>query len=175
MDVNSGAVYEHVEKSLISCTYWIEIAENQAQCLISSWIQSQERLGYDNKTTPQSQWLRTMRVTCPRNLLQVCLSVVLCIPLTPEPGWCRSLEWLLVIVAEGRKESVTNCEAALKAFGREGEISLLLIHIWPKEVIWPFITSRRKWSVVFPNMRTRNNWWISITTIRTLLDFLHES
>lgn len=49
-----------------------------------------------------------------------------------------------MIVAEGRKESVTNCEAALKAFGREGDISFLLIHIWPKEVIWPFITSRRK-------------------------------
>lgn len=49
---------------------------------------------------------------------------------------------LLVIVAEGRKESMTNCEVALKALEGKWETSLPFIYIWPKEVIWTFITLR---------------------------------
>lgn len=57
---------------------------------------------------------------------------------------------LLVIVAERRKESVTNCEVALKAFGREvGDTTSAHIYL-AKEVIWPFITSRGERSTVFP-------------------------
>lgn len=128
-----------LKESPISYTYWIAIAKNQTQCLITSWIQSwiqsQDRRGYDNKTTPQFQWLKTIRVTHTGNPLQGWPAVVLCIRLTPGPGWCNShylghCWWLWQ--REGKKVWQI-VKWLLKLLEGKWETPLLLIYIWQRK------------------------------------------
>lgn len=167
----------------VSYTYGIEIAKIQTQCLATSWIQSfisQFRLlGLlcDNETTLQSQWLKTIKglfLTLAAFALQAGWQFCSAQPSLPVSGWWSHCHldycwWLW------KKRKLMNCELALKAFERKWE-TLLLISIWPKQVMWSFITSRGQGGVILPCVRTRNNWWIALmTVIKNLLDFSHES
>ena len=67
------------------------------------------------------------------------------------------------------------CELTLKVFKGKWKTSLL-IYVWPKQVVWPFITSKGQGGTILPSMRTGNTWWTALmTTIKTLLEFVCQS
>lgn len=68
-----------------------------------------------------------------------------------------------------------HCELSLKVFKGKWKTSLL-IYIWPKQVVWPFVTSKGQGGTILLSMRTGSTWWTALmTTIKTLLEFVCES
>lgn len=112
-------LYEYVER-ISSILYLLD------------WYQgciSQNRIGYDKNTIPQTNWLRAISITHTASPLQVGWQLCSVPPLTPGHRLIQEPLSGPLLVAQGKKESVANCEVALKAFGRKVGV-IISTHIY---------------------------------------------